>query len=472
MSILTVFCVKTDVFFLQCILGNLFSMNAKYIREQYQFHHEKVEQRKQHTHNVSSSLSISGHVSGTEGGPAFASSSLLFSRSETLKDVPTCLKDPCRSVNGPSMSKKSKALGSNEDSTIPSTTAIHRPQKLDITLDPNHPRWQGLALAKQSDLDPFSPRLCIDEPGRLLTEVFESPAFMYLAHGLRDRDHAYITDFSGSNLSGSRRTRTSLCLHPDVNSSCFESSPVNVLRLGDSDFNEICGKLQVEFGTIICFVLKHGNVSPKRDGTGTHVSLVDSDGSALPTFGQRFDFGAGGQAVPTLLALTKPLDEMPDQATSQKIRVMIGSLADSLQELMDILSAKLRKVRPYNVNARTAKFCTKLREYLGCECLRGEWLTLQVKLVSEGYITVWHKDLKNCPFLGYDVTGCLCFYLLDGLGSLWSVKLLINSREINGRHFQKYHTAISDIVLRVSAQTQKINWIHSKIFLPIPVPCH
>ena len=253
-------------------------MNAKYIREQYQFHHEKVERRKEHTHNFSSSHSISGHVSGTGGGPALASSSLLFSRSEILKDVPTGLKDLCRSVNGPSTSKKTKALGSTEDSTIPSTTAIDRPQKLDISLDPNHPRWQGLALAKQSDLDPFSPRLYIDEPGCLLTEVFESPAFMYLAHGLRDRDHAYITDFSGSNLSGSRRTRTSLCLHPDVNSSCFESSPVNVLRLGDSDFNEICGKLQVEFGTIICFVLKHDNVSPKCDGTGTHLSLVDSDG--------------------------------------------------------------------------------------------------------------------------------------------------------------------------------------------------
>ena len=86
-------------------------MNAKCIREQYQFHHEKVEQRKEHTHNFSSSHSISGHVSGTEGGPAFASSSLSFSRSEILKDVPTGLKDLCRSVNGPSMSKKNQGIG-------------------------------------------------------------------------------------------------------------------------------------------------------------------------------------------------------------------------------------------------------------------------------------------------------------------------------------------------------------------------
>ena len=108
-------------------------MNAKYIREQCQFHHEKVEQRKEHTHDVSSSHSISGHVSGTEGGPAFASSSLSFSRSEILKDVPTGLKDLFRSVNGPSRSKKTNALGSNEDSTIPSIAAIHRPQKLEKT---------------------------------------------------------------------------------------------------------------------------------------------------------------------------------------------------------------------------------------------------------------------------------------------------------------------------------------------------
>ena len=89
---------------------------------------------------------------------------------------------------------------------------------------------------------------------RSCMEVFESCAFMCLAHGLRDRNHACITDSSGSNLSGSRRT--GFKLDTDVNSSCLESSPVNVLWLGDSDFNETCGKLQVEFGAIICFVLK------------------------------------------------------------------------------------------------------------------------------------------------------------------------------------------------------------------------
>ena len=39
---------------------------------------------------------------------------------------------------------------------------------------------------------------------------------------------------------------------------------VFLITLGDSDFNEMCGELQVELGTIIYFVLKHGNVSPKH----------------------------------------------------------------------------------------------------------------------------------------------------------------------------------------------------------------
>ena len=77
-------------------------------------------------------------------------------------------------------------------------------------------------------------------------------------------------------------------------------------------------------------MLKHGSVNSKCDGTGTKASLVDTNGSPLCVFGQRHDFGAGGQAVPSLLALTKPLDGMADKVTSGKIWAMIGSSADSL----------------------------------------------------------------------------------------------------------------------------------------------
>ena len=118
---------------------------------------------------------------------------------------------------------------------------------------------------------------------------------------------------------------------------------------------------------------------------------------------------------------------------------------------MDVLTAKLHEVQPHNVEESTAKFCAKLSEHLDCESLCGEWLTLQVELVSKSDIVVWHKDKKNCPFTGHDVTGCICFHLLDSLGSLWSMKSSMNSREINGQHFKKYHTTLSGVTLRVSA---------------------
>jgi hypothetical protein len=67
-----------------------------------------------------------------------------------------------------------------------------------------------------------------------------------------------------------------------------------------------------------------------------------------------------------------------------------------------------------------------------------------------------HKDAKNCSWVCYDKTGALCFIIVDGLGTLWSLKFISNGRLVIGSYFDKL-LGVETLCSRIKKHFQQLD---------------
>ena len=146
---------------------------------------------------------------------------------------------------------------------------------------------------------------------------------------------------------------------------------------------------------------------------------MEPDGSYAPA--ETFGFGVFSK-MPT------------DQANA--LRRDLGAIGDAIQSCHDEIEVtRLSNDLPFNFGPRFNKYALHFRNKLFAERMRGECMTIQVKLISNHQITNRHRDDKNCVWVGYEKTSALCIVFADAFGHIWSVKILINSRSSIGEYF-------------------------------------
>jgi hypothetical protein len=113
----------------------------------------------------------------------------------------------------------------------------------------------------------------------------------------------------------------------------------------------------------------------------------------------------------------------------------LGSVIDGIQLALDKIQEDLGLPLLFNNPPRVNAYASVMRKLFFALRARFEWLTIQVKCLSRGDVTLSHKDKSNCP--SHDTTAALCFVVKDTRNTLWSVKFLVNSRAVVGTYMDK-----------------------------------
>jgi hypothetical protein len=208
---------------------------------------------------------------------------------------------------------------------------------------------------------------------------------------------------------------------------------LSVLRVNSAHFQNTFMGVKVNFGRLFRFVLDCNTAG--RDQL--------RDGSSAQCWNPRYDLGVAGlaycrkekedeRAAPRdVVCGRKKLDAHED---GLEIRRDLGKLMDCAVKLMD----RMQEDNPHMGNklfdsaTRNKKYASQLTEYLQAGTKRVEWLTIQIKCLDRGDVTNTHTDEQNCCWVGYNVTGTLCFMFRDFYGIFWSLKIIINSRKVIG----------------------------------------
>jgi len=194
-----------------------------------------------------------------------------------------------------------------------------------------------------------------------------------------------------------------------------------VVRFTNQIWKRHFDKLQVDIEGLVAWVHEQAVQDAARDSGGSRV-----------------DFGCCGQSwlkdsSGSDCWCPNPLVGM-NQFPSNKphLRKDIGLILDAMQGCMDDVCDATRSSRCFQNEGRDELFAAKFREALSADSFRFEWCTLQLKNLTRGDLTKEHVDSFNCGMKDYDRTTSFCVVLRDQLGTLWSLKVIGNSRKVAG----------------------------------------
>jgi hypothetical protein len=202
-----------------------------------------------------------------------------------------------------------------------------------------------------------------------------------------------------------------------------------VARRGCEFFDKyFTSQIKIDLPSLTQFIFKHGDSDTKRSTTSHQVS------QCTPPLGSRYDFGNAGQAsepghVPTrpkTLCKTKALENYEN---GDNLRLILGRIVDAMCRCSNDLSVeKVGRPCPSN-KKRCTEFALKLRDFLGARDSCVEWITLQLLNLSHGQGGLEHTDVSNDTREGYNRTMCFGIHFIDGVGDLWSLKIVTGYRK-------------------------------------------
>ena len=213
--------------------------------------------------------------------------------------------------------------------------------------------------------------------------------------------------------------------------SLFEKN-VMVCRTSHYVWKRHFGHLHVDLCRLVSLVMKLSQRDKRRDAGGW-----------------RFDFGNGGRSwsersdtddgrgVPRDLVCMDWISSCPTE------KDMIAKILDGMQACSDEMCDIAGRPRAFPNQDRYRRHASKLSQAMGCTSSRFEWVTLQLKNLTDGHETKAHCDRSNCSWSSYDLTTAFCVVMVDSSGSLWSLKVLGNSRDVVGRYMRH---RVTDVV--------------------------
>eukprot|EP00978_Attheya_sp_CCMP212_P039371 scaffold204047_cov46-Attheya_sp.AAC.1 len=284
-------------------------------------------------------------------------------------------------------------------------------------------------LATNEDLQVFKSRLMVHLEDEILV-VFDSDCYFYEGKKFGERDHSYDVYTPLPCLQSSEKTVSTI--GPSASSTNKED--MVVLRSNHSTFQKCFAQLQFDYATVTRFVLEHGHTNTMREG--------------MEQNGQRIEVGCCGQ-VPNKLDdgthepketfgfhVFKPDTNSGHQA--EEVKASLAEILDACQDAQDQVHAHhLNIAMAFNYKPRTEKYGRAAREAIGATRTRQELFTVIVKCLSRGDCTMNHKDTKDCTWSGYENTTGFVLNFRDGLGDIWSLRILTNSRAQIGAYFDK-----------------------------------
>jgi hypothetical protein len=160
--------------------------------------------------------------------------------------------------------------------------------------------------------------------------------------------------------------------------------------------------------------------------------------------GWKLDMGCAGSSymrkpddrginVPVKLTGMGPI-QMPEYSTA---KCAVSCLMDFLQGCIDEERKKVGQPLFFQNEWRDSMFAENLREALGCQICRMEWVTIQLKNLTMNHMVREHKDQRNCTAEGYDRTTSVCAVFVDSVDHVWSIKLIGNMNMHAGSYVKK-----------------------------------
>jgi hypothetical protein len=303
-------------------------------------------------------------------------------------------------------------------------------------------RFENLVWARLEDVAKYNPTLYVKRDDYVL--IFRcAPCEMYIALDLDRCDHLFrsnATEHDDRGVNSCQGVRSA----ERVNFEGFSA-----LRLQSFAVSKHLETVTCNFPRLFDFVF---NASSEIDRT--------RDGSCQGMkYHMRVDIGMAGLAwhvrkpgdkkgrPKDVICGRKFLDNHPE---GEEIRRDIGQLVDAGCKIMD----DMQRENPnfphmfYSNEARFEQYGLHLRKYFFAQHMRVEWITIQIKCLDRGDITAWHRDTKNCAWVGYNVTGALSFVFMDGYGIFWSLKILLNSRKNIGDYYIPRFTTLFSAMKR------------------------
>jgi hypothetical protein len=197
---------------------------------------------------------------------------------------------------------------------------------------------------------------------------------------------------------------------------------------------------KIDFALISNFIFKHGKSDPERSTISTTIedpsssSTTGATGRSNHILGSRVDFGNAGQASEPGFDIFRPktmcgTHAFPDNDEGEAIRLMIGKIIDAMCNCTKNLSQDVGRPSVMMSARRFDEFSSELRKFLFAKHCVTEWVTLQLLNLSHDQGGEPHKDVLNDPREGYNVTMCFCLHFTDGVGDLWSLKIITGYRK-------------------------------------------
>ena len=197
------------------------------------------------------------------------------------------------------------------------------------------------------------------------------------------------------------------------------SKEVTMLRVGHDLFDKHFSHLRIDVGRLIRFGLEVGECSPTREDA----ACVEENAKCRVGFGccgQDQKELPDGSWEPAETYGSCKFELIKDETDRAEVKAQLADIHDAMQSCHDDLEVNyLGGERHFNVDFRTNKCGLALRQLLGGDKMRIEDCSIQVKCLSRGDKTKFHKDHLNGYWKGYTKTGALCLMLVDAFGELW-----------------------------------------------------
>jgi hypothetical protein len=301
-----------------------------------------------------------------------------------------------------------------------------------------------------NNLQGFNSRLVVHLEHEII-QVFDSTCYFYEGKKFGERNHSYEVSTPLPCPLSSEKTICSI----GPSASSANNEDMVVLRSNHSTFQKCFANLEFDYAAVTRFVLENGWTNTMREGEGNQSN------------GLRIEVGCCGQVPTTLIdgtheptetfgfAIFKPGTGTDDKA--EEVKAALADILDACQDAQDQVHAKhLNVALAFNFQPRTNKYGRAVRTAIGATRTRQELFTVIVKCLSRGDCTKTHKDTKDCTWSGYENTTGFILNFCDGLGDIWSLRILTNSRAPIGKYFDK-HLDLGRVKSNINLHLQTID---------------
>lgn len=301
-------------------------------------------------------------------------------------------------------------------------------------------RWnKQIYLATPHEMRGVTARLVMECPDFDI-RLYHSPVELYVAWQLHEIVHQF--EVKPNEDKETTLLRPTIII-PDVGDLPMVKPYLVVARRGGTVFENYFPPelFQIDIAALVRFIFKHGKSDPRRSTTTTGRGSRTTTGAhqlSVPVLGSRFDFGCAGQASepgleyfrPKTLCKTEPFDV--DKRKGETVLAILGRIVDAMCDCTHHLCDK-HFGRSYTINRRRfMEFASKLRDLMYGKKADVEWITLQLLNLSHFQGGNLHLDVLNDPREGYNRTMCFCLHFIDGVGDLWSLKVITGYRKTIG----------------------------------------